>query len=477
MRKLRGTLCALVLAASLVVAGAVTASAVPVAANNTPPSAFAPAQTCDCHSNFIGEWKQSMHAQALSDPIFKAKVAEGNAATNGAIGPFCIKCHGPVATMVGQTGATDPKTAAAQAISCSFCHQVTGASAPRGNVSLELSPSGTYRAQIATPQAPHPVAVSPFHATSEICGSCHNVSHPGNGLPIEATYTEWQGSPQAKAGIQCQGCHMSLTPGEIGPSMGWAAGGGPLRPVYQMTFTGAQVGLSDPTLAEQMLKSAATVKLEAPEMLTQSKSSSATVTVTNTGAGHDLPTGLTEVREMWLSVTMTGPDGKVVELGRHQYGTVLKNAAGKYPVQLWEATGVQSDDRIPPMGSTTDSYKISFPQGALYGTLKAQLLYRSAPDDLAKKAGAPNPTTVMAQAEQVVYANPAGQKQLNNVYLNEAAASPWMPLVFAVVGLLLCVALVVFFVFWGRRTTPSAPKPPASEAAAPDDMGAEQRTD
>ena len=477
MRKLRRTLCAVALALAVVIVGATTAMAVPVAPNNTPPAAFPPAQTCACHSQFIDEWKQSMHGQALSDPIFKAKLAEGNTATNGQIGPFCITCHGPVATMTGQVGKTDPATAAAQGIGCTFCHQVTGTSNPTGNVSLILQPNGVYRAQIATPTAPHPTAYSPFHATSTICGSCHNVAHPGNGLPVEATYTEWQNSPQGKAGIQCQDCHMSSAPGEIGPSMGWAAGGGQLRPIYQMTFTGGQAGLGNSVLATQMLQSAATIHMIAPSMLDQSKTTSVTVSITNTGAGHYLPTGLTEIREMWLSVTMTGSDGKQIELGRHAYGTVLKNAAGKYPAQLWEATGVQSDDRIPPKGTSVQSYKITFPEGAQYGTLKAQLLYRSVPETLATKAKAPNPTNVMAETSRVVYANLAGEKQFNKVYLSEAASSPLMPLVFAIAGLIVSFGLVIFFVWWGRRPAkPTAPKPSKAgtdlEAQAPVDDSA-----
>ena len=466
MRKFRSTLWALALAAVLVVGGAATASAAtPVAPNNTPAAAFPPAQTCSCHSNFIDEWKQSMHGQSMSDPIYKVKLAQGNAATGGKIGPFCITCHGPVATMVGQTASTDPTSTAYQGIGCSFCHQVVGQSAPTGNVSLLLQPSGVYRAQLATPQAPHAVAFSAFHATSAICGSCHNVAHPGNGLPIEATYNEWKASPQAKAGVQCQDCHMSRSPGLIGPSLGWAAGGASLRNVYQMNFIGAQVGLSNATLATQMLQQAATISLRAPGMLEGSTSTSVTVTITNTGAGHDIPTGLTEVRQMWLLVTMTGPDGKTVTVGRHDYGAVLKNAAGKYPVQLWEATGVQSDERIPPMGTSVNTYKITFPEGAQSGILSAQLLYKSVPDDLAKAAKAPNPTTVMAEAHQAVYVNLKGEQQANKAVLAEAASSPLMPLVFAILGLLVSFGLVIFFVWWGRRPAkPTGPKPPAGKS-------------
>jgi hypothetical protein len=462
MTRLRGVLFAVALAVVLVVSGAAMAVGAPrpVAANNTPVKGFAAAQTCDCHSGFLGEWEQSMHAKALTDPLYKTKVTEANAASGGKLGPFCVKCHGPVATMTGQTGKVDPTKASGQGIGCSFCHQVTGATAPTNNVALLVDPTGVYRAQIATPTAPHPTAFSAFHATSQICGSCHNVSHPGNGLPIEATYTEWQGSPQAKAGVQCQGCHMSAAPGQIGPSMGWDAGGGPRRPVYQMTFTGAQVALSNPTLAEAMLQSAAELKLEAPGILEGSKTTSATVTIKNVGAGHNLPTGLTEVREMWLQVNFVDSEGTETELGKHVFGTVLKDAAGKYPVEFWNATGIQSDDRIPPMGTTTDSYKIVFPEGVTAGTIKAQLLYRSTSDEAAKKAGVKNPVTVMAEESLPVYTTADAQHKANEIYLSQAASAPLTPLVIAIVGMLTCVGLIIYFVRAGRKGTPKTPRPP-----------------
>lgn len=471
MTKLRSAALAAALAVVLIVAGAGSALAAsrPVVANNTPASGFAAAQTCDCHSNFITEWQQSMHAKALTDPLFKAKLAQANAATGNQLGPFCLKCHGPVGTMTNRLGDTDPLAASAQGIPCSFCHQATGAGAPTNNVSLLVDPSGTYRAQIATPTAPHPTAVSPFHRTSEICGSCHNVAHPGNGLPLEATYSEWQASPQAKAGTTCQDCHMSQTPGQIGPSVGWDAGGGPRRPVYQMSFMGAQVGLGNPILAEQMLQNAATLELESPGVLEGAKNTSVTITITNVGAGHDLPTGLSEVREMWLDVTFIGPDGKVTELGKHAYGTVLKDANGKYPAELWAATGIQSDDRIPPKGTSVSGYKFEFPSGAEYGTIKAQLLYRSAPDALAKKAGADNPTTVMAEQSQSVYANAAAERKANAGELDAAASSPIMPLVISILGLLVIFGLIIFFVWWGRRPAPkNGPTRPAKKVADED---------
>ena len=318
----------------LTAAAPLVAQPVPVAPGTAPAAAFPPASSCGCHGTLVDQWGQSMHSQALEDPIFKTKVAEAEAATGGKLGSFCKKCHGPVAAMTGESGKpiAEMSPGAAQSIVCMFCHQVVGNTEPLGNVSQLLEPDGTRRAQLENPQAPHPAVFSAMHAKSEICGGCHNVNHPINGMHLESTYREWAESPQGKAGTQCQDCHMSLKPGQIGPSAGQAAPGAPERPnIYQMTFTGAQVELSNPELATQMLQSAATLKMDAPQVVAPGEEASVSVTITNGGAGHYLPTGLTEVREMWLDVSVVDAAGKSTSLGEHRFGTVLQGRGRQVP--------------------------------------------------------------------------------------------------------------------------------------------------
>jgi hypothetical protein len=430
------------------------AGPVAVAPGAAPATAFPPAQNCGCHGTLVDEWSQSMHRQALEDPLFKVKVAEADAASGGKLGPFCQKCHGPVAEMTGESGkpVAEMSPGAAQSIGCMFCHQVVANTEPLGNVSQLVEPDTTRRAQLENPQAPHPAVFSPLHATSAICGGCHNVNHPINGMHLESTYREWAASPQAKAGTQCQDCHMSQKPGQIGPSQGQAAPGAPERPnIYHMTFAGAQVALGNPERATQMLQSAATLKMDAPKVVKAGDEASVTVTITNSGAGHYLPTGLTEVREMWLDVSWVDSAGKSTSLGERRFGTVLKDAAGKYPAELWDAVAIQSDDRIPPQQSVTDSYKIVLPAGVEAATLKAQLLYRSAPEELAAKAGVKNPTTVMASAEQPVFGSvEAEQRAAEQTGVPSAPNNNlWL---FVGVGVIVVVGIGAGLVWWRRRS-------------------------
>jgi len=409
MRRTRFVVGFALLATVVMFAGATSAFAasVPVKPGAATPSQFVSAQGCRCHGSLVAEWQASMHSKALEDPLFTTKVAEGDKATGNNLGPFCRRCHAPVANMTGEDNSASMSPASAEGITCTFCHQITSVAKPVGNVSQLIEANGVYRGQIEDPQSPHEPVYSALHKTSEVCGGCHNVMHPVNGMHLESTYAEWQKSPQAKQGIQCQDCHMSETPPTVGPSTGSAASGAATRPnIYHMTFAGAQVALGDPARATALLKSAAKVEVSAPEIVAAGTKGKVSVKVTNTGAGHSLPTGLTEVRQMWLELVVVDDAGKETLLGTHVYGTVLKDAKGKHPVQLWDATSIYSDDRIAPMESVTETFKVALPDGVTAADLRARLLYKSTGDDLAKAAGVENPVTTMAEAVARVFATP-----------------------------------------------------------------------
>ncbi len=423
--------------------------------SNVPSSQFPEPASCGCHAQLLSTWQVSMHAKALDDKAYQTKLRQAQEATNGKLGEFCNTCHGPVATMTGamKVGSISP---ANNGVTCMFCHQVTGTTKPVANVSQTVKPDGTRRAQIKDPQAPHPVAFSEFHQTAEFCGACHNVRHPVNGMHLEATYEEWRKSPYAKEGVKCQDCHMSQTVGGVGPHTGEACAGGPQRSnIYTMSFVGANVGQGPPVASKAQLQRAATLKLEAPEILSEG-SNVATVTITNKNAGHYLPTGLTEIRQMWLQVTAEGPDGKKV-VGTRKFGTELEDKNGKFPVELWDAVKVHSDDRIPPRQSTTSTFTIELPDGVESANLKAALYYRSLPGELAKESGVDNPTTEMTAAESMVYASPAAFKAAASTLVPPAedpgsSSMTWI----VAAGILAVVGVLIYAVVASRRNRKTA---------------------
>lgn len=375
-----------------------------------PSSLFSASSGCGCHAAFADQWSVSMHAKALTDPIYLYELKLGEEATGGALGPFCNACHSPIGVMGGELTSLDQSKVSPvgmEGVTCDFCHQVSGTAGDVvGNTSTAVTGDGVKLGPIADPQqgTAHEAAYSEFHRSAEFCGNCHNVNHPGNNMPLEATYTEWKNGPYAAEGVVCQDCHMTPGPGVIKPREGKAAASGPVREhVPLMTFAGANAGLGDSARAEERLRSAAKLDLRVPEIV-ESGEVAIQTTITNVGAGHYLPTGLTDMRQMWLEVTATDAEGTELMKERRDFGTVLKDAAGNYPVYLWDAVGVQSDDRIPPRESTSNEYSFPMAEGAV--TVKATLYYRTCSEEVAKKAGVEIPTTTMAEVTKTVYSSP-----------------------------------------------------------------------
>ncbi|MBA4369954.1 MAG: hypothetical protein C0418_00030 [Coriobacteriaceae bacterium] len=434
---------------------AIASAAVP----KVPQSKFDVVENCGCHTAFLEQWRTTMHSKALVDPIYQLKLSEANRATNGALGPFCETCHGPVAAMAGLVGKKGKSRSgsAAEAVSCDFCHQLTGTAMPPGNFSWRIDANGVKRAQLKDALSPaHETAYSNYHEQAAFCGVCHNVNHPANGLPLEATYTEWSKSEYAKQGITCQDCHMTPGAGVTKPNPGRASGLGPERPhIYTMTWAGGNVGLGNAALAEERLKGAATLELEAQEIVEPGKKAEIAVTVVNSGAGHYLPTGLTDVRECWLQVTVTDAGGSKLVSERHDFNTVLADARGRFPAEVWDAVSVKSDTRIPPKGSKTFTSEYAMPQDGGV-TVEAVLNYRSCSEKMAEEAGVKIPTTEMAKSVLAVFSSPEEAAAAEREAAARDGRNPDQGLknlaIIAVIGLAALFGVIGVTVLRARRT-------------------------
>lgn len=408
---------ALVAAPAAVAVGA--AGSVPVARGSVPTTAWtahAP-ESCTCHGDFVSQWKQTMHAKAWADPFYQYARTEAIKDMTAAGVPtataddFCTGCHAPAALMSGAVDQAS-STPAINGITCGFCHQVTGITASDsevGNVSLGFpatGPDGTRRAQLSNPQAPHAAAEEPAFATSEYCGSCHNVDHPVNGLHLETTYTEWAESSYAADGVECQNCHMSNAAGERAPYTGSTAGGAARENLFAMTFVGANVGQGNAELNEALLTSAATVSVDAPDILPAGQSAEVTVTVANTGTGHSIPTGVSEIRKVWLEVYAQAANGTKTELAKTYFGVTIKDAQGvEGGWDFWNATEIVADNRIKAGESAVQTVSVTMPAGAESQEVVAVLRYQSAADDVAAEADVANPVTDMASDNAPIYSS------------------------------------------------------------------------
>ena len=169
---------------------------------------------CDgCHGYYdqavepAENWMGSMMAQAGRDPVFWAALAVANGDFPGA-GDYCIRCHSPRGWHEGRAQTTDGSQLNPNidhnGIECAICHNMvnpnglehpgqqtapyvanSGGATPEayhGSGMQVLAGNNTRYGPYNNAQAAgHPVAQSLFHRSSEMCGTCHEVSNPVTG--------------------------------------------------------------------------------------------------------------------------------------------------------------------------------------------------------------------------------------------------------------------------------------------------------
>ena len=142
-------------------------------------------------------------------------------------------------------------------------------------------------------------------------------------------------------------------------------------------------------ISKKRLQNAASLALDLPATTPEDRLVRMKVTVRNETAGHNLPTSLTEVRQMWLEVKAVA-GGKVIyhsgwvsDEGAIDPEAVIFNAVGvdkdgHHTVKPWELVRFESFNTIQPKGAETVPYAFLVP-GYMGGTVAvtATLRYRS----------------------------------------------------------------------------------------------------
>lgn len=382
-------------------------------------------ETCGvCHERQLNELQGSMHSVAHEEPLYRWFAELARKEAGEPIYTYCSSCHSPAGVVSGLIPTKrDPElpAEAKAGVTCDVCHQIsviTGLKGPwheEGNGSFAFQLGRTKygsRGDVVENRA-HTGAKREIFARSEYCASCHTVIHPANGLRIENTYDEWKSSVYAKNGIQCQDCHMRSVEDsvkvaeELKPVVrfGESATGGPMREIHSHWFVGGNAnadrlanGSMHAEQAEARLKSAARVELIVPKRVTAGNPLKFEVLVHNIAAGHNLPTGITELREMWLDILVKDVNGAAIFrsggldedgevcAGAISFGAVGGDAAGNKTVKPWEMTRFLTHRTVPPKGFTRDPVNALLPLGTASPiTVEVKLLYRSAPAWVAKE--------------------------------------------------------------------------------------------
>lgn len=121
------------------------------------------------------------------------------------------------------------------------------------------------------------------------------------------------------------------------------------------------------------------------------------IKVTNLRAGHHLPTSLTFIRRIWLDVTITDDQGRVIlrsgELDANNridedtviFGNHSVDKAGKSTINPWEIASFSQLNTIPPKGFRYGKYAFKLPADAKSFKVVAKLNYQSYDQAVADK--------------------------------------------------------------------------------------------
>ena len=375
----------------------------------------AAAECGQCHTTHFAEWQGSMHAYAGTDPLWYAINAAGQEDTGGKLDQFCVGCHLPAAQLAGLTSMPlDRKTAldrtlVREGVGCGFCHSIdrfTGISNREAafTFATDRRVYGTIPDPLVTPY--HEAEVRSGMGNSAYCGTCHQVENDA-GLPIESTYTEWFESNYNATGVDCQDCHMPEYQGRATSSPD-----SPLRTLHRHTFVGVDVALEDfpgrdAQIADiaELLAGAARLELSGAA---DADSVRVTATVRNVGTGHDLPSGPTSERQLWIEIHVEDGDGtgvfasgeldqnddlkdhhSIIEPGADPqlalWNSVLLDAQGDETPFMWRARN-QESRRIPAQGTSDALYRFNRPS---VGPLRvhARLQFRALPPYTLRERG------------------------------------------------------------------------------------------
>jgi hypothetical protein len=370
-----------------------------------------------CHRELHSQWDGTMHSHATDDPFYAGAFALASRETEGLVDHFCSACHTPAGFLAGELPPVDHSKlsdVSRKGVFCDFCHTMTGHEAPF-NARYLVDPGEIKRGPFGDAEAMgHEAQFSEFHTDPEFCATCHDVDHPVNGLHLETTYKEWAAGPyntgDRETRTVCQDCHMTPGPGVTKPNPGKASEIGKERPhifTHNAVGGGGVAALMGEEgtmrLATERLQAAAELALGLPQNARAGAEAEVRVEVTNVGCGHSIPTGVTELRDVWLELIVEDAAGNVVftsgELteageiaeGAVRYGVVVADADGNPTPKFWLAASKVLDHRIPPKETVTETYSVPIPADAA-GPLKvrARLRYRAASPVLLREMMGPD---------------------------------------------------------------------------------------
>lgn len=300
----------------------------PVPLQGKPPRQFSPLeasllpQDCGtCHPQQYQDWQSSLHSRSMSPGVYGQLLDMQS--SDPATYTLCATCHAPLSEQIphllqGNTYRPNPAFEAhlqQAGLMCAACHvrQHQRFGPPPRPEAAPLAPG------VVLPHGGF--TASPAFQRAEFCRSCHQFGPDDfalNGKLLENTYVEWQQSPYAQAGVPCQQCHMPER-----------------RHLWR--------GIHDP----DMVRQAMTVTITpAATVYHPGDTLQAVITVTNSGAGHYLPTYVTP--KIFVEAELLDHQGQGIADSLQQ-SVIGREVALDLSQELY-------DTRIPPQASHSLTY-------------------------------------------------------------------------------------------------------------------------
>lgn len=308
--------------------------------------------TCaECHQDRYYEWSRSMHALAISDPIFRSAYTRA-IIDKPEYREYCLTCHSP--TTIKTKDFSFAKSISLEGVTCNFCHSVTEVTKNNYSFSVSNPMQGPYR---DSKTDVHGSAYSELLTKSEFCAGCHDFSL--NGLPISETYSEWKEGPYAAEGIECQDCHMKAMQGQAAKNEKQRDN------VYSHFWYGGHSG--------QFLEKAFKIKSNIQH---DGKKAKVTISITNSNVGHNIPSGLPS-RKVILNFRATNDIGREIFSEKRAYEKILLDQYGNEVNDFWKASSIGKDNRIKPKETRIEVFDFDMQEGYdklnIHATLNYQL--------------------------------------------------------------------------------------------------------
>ena len=387
----------------------------------------------NCHPMIVSQWITNAHGSAVDNPRFYSLYNGTAAADEQAVAPGylldfpgtagnCASCHAPGAAADGYltTNMNDVRGVITAGIHCDLCHKIGGVYLDPATGSVYANVPGIQGLRLLRPPAGDDIFFGPYDdvhdpdtylpliSESQYCAPCHQFSFWGT--PIYESFDEWLASPYADEGVTCQDCHMPPT-GDTYFALPEV--GGLERPPESIP-SHLDLGASSVALLQNTVELAVSAEARLGLILV-------TVTITNTEAGHHVPTDFPG-RHMILTVAARDQQGRALAqrsgpvvpawggaqagLPGTAYAKVLRDVrSGESPVvSYWKQALIVSDNRIPARQADSSAYVFEAPTGEV--EVVAELRFRRAFQALMEAKGWDAPDIMMESARVTVAAAP-----------------------------------------------------------------------